>query len=133
LFATPRQSDESWKPDKELTMKITNLQKCERFPVTMDGAAGATRQVPIGKADGAPNFSIRVFTLEPGGHTPHHQHESEHLNYILEGSGVALEGEIPRPVCAGDFVLVKPHEKHQYRNTGDCPLVFMCMVPSLYE
>lgn len=114
-------------------MKITNLQQCPHFAVTMDGAAGATRQVPIGKTDGAPNFSIRVFTLEAGGHTPHHQHESEHLNYILEGSGVVLEGETPRPVSAGDFVLVKPFEKHQYRNTGDSPLIFMCMVPSLYE
>jgi len=114
-------------------MKITNLQECERFNVTMEGASGATRQVPIGQADGAPNFSIRVFTLEPGGHTPHHQHESEHLNYILEGSGVAVEGETPRPISAGDFVLVTPHERHQYRNTGSTPLVFMCMVPSRYE
>lgn len=114
-------------------MKITNLQQCERSAVTMEGASGASRQVPIGKADGAPNFSIRVFTLQPGGHTPHHQHESEHLNYILEGSGVAMEGDTPRPINAGDFVLVKPFEKHQYRNTGSSPLVFMCMVPSLYE
>lgn len=114
-------------------MKITNLKECASVPVAMDGAAGATRQLPIGKADGAPNFSIRVFTLEAGGHTPHHQHESEHLNYIIEGEGVALEGETPRPVRAGDFVLVKPHEKHQYRNTGAGPLVFMCMVPSRFE
>jgi quercetin dioxygenase-like cupin family protein len=114
-------------------MKITNLKQCPSTAVTMAGAAGATRQVPIGKADGAPNFSIRVFTLAPGGHTPHHQHESEHLNYILEGNGVVMEGETMRPVSAGDFVLVRPNEKHQYRNTGDRPLVFMCMVPSLYE
>jgi len=114
-------------------MKITSLQQCESGIVNMEGAAGASRQVPIGKADGAPNFSIRVFTLELGGHTPHHQHQSEHLNYILEGSGVAMEGDTPRPIQAGDFVLVKPHEKHQYRNTGDSPLVFMCMVPSQYE
>ena len=114
-------------------MKITNLQQCESGVVNMKGASGASRQVPIGKADGAPNFSIRVFTLEPGGHNPHHRHQSEHLNYILEGSGVALEGDTPRPIQAGDFVLVKPNEKHQYRNTGDSPLVFMCMVPSQYE
>lgn len=114
-------------------MKITNLQQCPSTTVNMDGAQGASRQVPIGKADGAPNFSIRVFTLEPGGHTPHHQHASEHLNYVLQGSGVVMEGETPRPVSTGDFVLVKPHEKHQYRNTGDSPLVFMCMVPSRYE
>jgi quercetin dioxygenase-like cupin family protein len=114
-------------------MKITSLQECESFPVDMAGASGATRQVPIGKADGAPNFSIRVFTLEPGGHTPHHQHESEHLNYILSGSGIVMDGETPRPVHAGLFLLVRPQEKHQYRNTGDVPLVFMCMVPSRYE
>ena len=114
-------------------MKITSLQQCEKTAVNLEGAKGAARQVPIGKADGAPNFSIRVFTLEPGGHTPHHIHESEHLNYILEGSGVAMEGDTPRAISKGDFVLVTPREKHQYRNTGEVPLVFMCMVPSQYE
>lgn len=114
-------------------MKITNLKQCEISTVKLEGAKGATRQVPIGKNDGAPNFSIRVFTLEPGGHTPHHVHESEHLNYILAGSGVAMEDDTPRAISTGDFVLVSPHEKHQYRNTGEVPLVFMCMVPSRYE
>ena len=114
-------------------MKITRLQNCEATPVNMEGAKGATRQLPIGKADGAPNFSIRVFTLEPGGHTPLHVHESEHLNYVLEGKGVAMEGETPREISQGDFILVTPHEKHQYRNTGNTPLVFMCMVPTAYE
>ncbi len=114
-------------------MKITNLPECESLPVAMKGAKGASRQLPIGKTDGAPNFSIRVFTLEPGGHTPHHIHESEHLNYVMEGSGVAMEGDTPRPISKGDFVLVTPHEKHQYRNTGTEPLVFMCMVPTEFE
>ena len=114
-------------------MKITRLENCESIAVNMDGAAGASRQVPIGKAEGAPNFSARVFTLQPGGHTPHHAHESEHLNYVLSGKGVALEGETPREIGEGDFILVKPKELHQYRNTGDEPLVFMCVVPSQYE
>lgn len=114
-------------------MKITRLEQCDTQPIHMEGVAGAIKQVPIGKADGAPHFSIRVFTLEPGGHTPHHSHETEHLNYILHGRGEVLEGDEPRPIRRGDFVLVKPHEKHQYRNTGDQPLVFMCMVPSDYE
>ncbi|MCP3667582.1 MAG: cupin domain-containing protein [Gammaproteobacteria bacterium] len=114
-------------------MKITRLEACEALPIEMAGVEGATKQLPIGKADGAPNFSVRVFTLEPGGHTPHHQHATEHLNYILEGSGEVLEGDRPRAVKQGDYVLVKPQEKHQYRNTGDQPLKFMCMVPSDYE
>ena len=114
-------------------MKITRLDECDTLPIHMEGVKGAIKQVPIGVQDGAPNFSIRVFTLEPGGHTPHHSHESEHINYILEGAGEIMEGETPRPVAKGDFVLVKPQEQHQYRNTGDIPLVFMCMVPTAYE
>ena len=80
-----------------------------------------------------PNFSFRVFTLEPGGHTPHHSHESEHLNYILEGSGELMDDDAPRAIRQGDFILVKPNERHQYRNTGDRPLVFLCAVPKDYE
>lgn len=114
-------------------MKITRLEDCEKTAVTIDGASGASRQVPIGKADGAPNFSVRVFTIEPGGHTPHHDHESEHLNYVVSGAGVAMEGETSRTIKQGDFILVKPNEVHQYRNDGEVPLVFMCMVPSKFE
>jgi quercetin dioxygenase-like cupin family protein len=114
-------------------MKITRLENCDTLPVNMEGVKGAIKRVPIGQADGAPNFSIRVFTIEPGGHTPHHSHESEHLNYILQGEGEVLDGDTPRALRQGDYVLVKPHEKHQYRNTGDMPLTFMCMVPTAYE
>lgn len=114
-------------------MKITRLEDCKASTVDMEGAAGATRQVPVGKADGAPNFSARVFTLGPGGHTPHHSHESEHLNYVISGTGIAMEGEAARTIREGDFILVKPGELHQYRNTGDEPLVFMCVVPKEYE
>ena len=114
-------------------MKITRLEQVQTQPIDMAGVVGATKQVPIGKADGAPNFSIRVFTLEPGGHTPHPQHDSEHLNYILEGQGEVLEGDTPRAIQQGDYLLVQPQERHQYRNTGDGPLVFMCMVPQAYE
>jgi quercetin dioxygenase-like cupin family protein len=114
-------------------MKITRLEECESVPMTMAGASGVLRQLPVGRADGAPNFSARVFTLEPGGHTPHHTHESEHVNYIISGSGVAMEGETPRDIKAGDFVFVKPDELHQYRNTGDEPLVFICAVPVKFE
>ena len=114
-------------------MKITRLEKCERKAVAMEGAEGVMRQVPIGKADGAPHFSIRVFTVSPGGHTPHHAHESEHLNYILSGAGDVVEGQKPRPVREGDFIFVAPGEVHQYRNTGKEPLVFMCVVPVQWE
>jgi len=114
-------------------MKITRLERCEKTSVEIDGALDAFRQVPIGRADSSTNISFRVFTVEPGGHTPHHAHESEHLNYIMSGTGEVVEGETPRPVRQGDFVFVPPNERHQYRNTGQEPLVFICAVTTKYE
>jgi len=115
-------------------MHFSSLEAAEKIVPVMEGAKGITKQVPISKADGTPSFSFRVFTIEPGGHTPYHTHPSEHLNYIIEGEGVVLEGDIERKIKKGDFVLVMPGEKHQYRNnsvSGD--LVMICAVPKEYE
>jgi quercetin dioxygenase-like cupin family protein len=100
----------------------------------MAGAAGIYKQVPISKENGAPNFSFRVFTIEPGGHTPNHVHPFEHENYIIEGHGSILIGDKEYPLKKGDFVLVLTGEKHQYRNdSGNEVMVMICAVPKEYE
>ncbi|HAR96347.1 MAG TPA: hypothetical protein DCR97_10360 [Deltaproteobacteria bacterium] len=116
-------------------MKITNLNHVEKSMVTMEGAKDAFKQVPLSKQDGAPLFSFRVFTMEPGGHTPYHSHPFEHLNYVIEGVGaVKTESGEERPLSKGDFVLVLPDEVHQYKNTSAAGnLVLICAVPKEYE
>lgn len=101
----------------------------------MDGAKGAWKQIPLAKADGVPHYSLRVFTIEPDGHTPYHKHPFEHMNYIIDGEGalVDVSGK-ENPVKKGDFCLVLPDEVHQYKNTAkDRPLVMICLVPKEYE
>ena len=116
-------------------MKITNLDKTRKEIPKMEGASGIHKQVPISKDDGSPHFSFRVFSFEPGGHTPLHAHPFEHINYVIEGSGAVVtpSGE-EREIKKGDFVLIRPNEKHQYRSksTGK-PLVMICAVPKEYE
>ena len=116
-------------------MKITSLDQVPSVPMQMAGAVGVTKQVPLGKEDGAPNFSFRVFTIAPGGNTPYHVHDAEHLNYILEGEGVLVdEAGQQHPVNAGNFSMVVPNEKHQYRNTSTTEdFKFICSVPLAYE
>ena len=67
-------------------MKIISLSEVEKKEVHMEGALGAWKQLPLGQQDGVPVYSYRVFTVEPGGHTPYHKHPYEHMNYIIEGS-----------------------------------------------
>lgn len=115
-------------------MKIISLSDVEKKEVHMDGAVGASRQLPIGSTDGTPNFSLRVFTVDKGGHTPYHTHPYEHVNYVIEGIGCLVnEAGVEQPLKAGDFALVDPSEKHQYRNKGDVPFKMICGVPKEFE
>ena len=116
-------------------MKITNLEQVTKINVEMEGAKNVQKQVPVGKEDGSPNFSFRVFTIEPNGHTPYHQHDFEHINYVIEGQGaVVTETGDERPIKKGDFAVVLPNEVHQYKNVSqDKPLVVICAVPKEYE
>ena len=56
------------------------------------------------------------------------------MNYIIEGQGALVneagEKTLLKP---GDFALVDPSEKHQYRNKGDKPFKMICGVPKEFE
>jgi quercetin dioxygenase-like cupin family protein len=116
-------------------MIIRKLADVPAHSVDMEGVRGATKQLVLGSADGVPNFSFRVFTLEPGGHTPRHSHTTEHLNYILSGHGCLVDQDGERhPLGPGDFAFVPPDQEHQFRNDADgAPFVFLCAVPRQYE
>lgn len=116
-------------------MKTIRLNEIDKIKMTMAGAERVYKQVPVSKNDGTPSFCFRVFTIEPGGHTPYHTHAFEHLNYIISGQGVLVdEHETMHPLAAGDFSLVLPNEKHQFRNSSEnVPFVIICAVPNEYE
>ncbi len=111
-------------------MKVQNFEQITEKDVDMEGASGCKVRWLIDEQDGAPNFAMRRFEVAAGGHTPKHHHPYEHEVYVLEGSGVVLEGDRQRPLEAGDVVYVAPDEVHQFRNTGSAPLKFLCLVPN---
>ncbi len=110
-------------------MKVVNLQQVQQTPVQQEGAAGCQIRCLIGPEDNAPSFSMRQFEVAPGGHTPHHQHAHEHEVFVLEGSGVVLEGTKEHALQAGTIIFVPPNQAHQFRNTGNGPLKFLCLIP----
>ena len=56
------------------------------------------------------------------------------MTYIIEGQGALVnEAGEETPLTAGDFAMVMPDEKHQYRNMGDQPLILICGVPKEFE
>ncbi len=98
--------------------------------VKIENAKNVKIRVLISEADGAPNFIMRRFTIEPGGHTPYHTHPWEHEVYVLSGTGRVRSGETDYELSAGTVVLVLPDEEHNFSNTGSEHLDFLCIIPS---
>ena len=115
-------------------MHITKLDAVSKNKVSMEGACGVYKQIPLSGKHGAPTFSFRVFTIEPGGYTPLHRHQFEQMNYIIEGNGILTVDGKENKLSEGDFALVLPDEEHQYKNTAkNKPMVMICAVPKEYE
>lgn len=110
-------------------MLIRNLDDLERRPVDMEGVEKTSMAVVVGREHGAPNFALRSFIVEQGGHTPRHAHDFEHEVFVVDGRGTVLLDGQERPLRRGDVVYIPADEEHQFRASGDLALHFLCVVP----
>ena len=94
-----------------------------------EGLDGGTVRWVIGTPDGAPHFAMRVFEVQPGCASPYHNHWWEHEVFVLDGQGVVVSEAGDTPVSSGTVILVEGEETHQFRNTGDSVLRFICLIP----
>jgi quercetin dioxygenase-like cupin family protein len=83
----------------------------------------------ITEKDGAKNFAMRLFEIQPEGYSPLHQHDWEHEVFILEGKGTIRDKNKEITFNQGDVFFVPPMEWHQFINTGKEPLKFLCLIP----
>ncbi len=101
----------------------------EGTPINGDGVQGVTMKLLVGRDDDAPTFAMRHFSVEPDGFTPKHQHPWEHEVLILSGDGeVECDGAV-LSITGGDGLFIPSNDLHQFRNTGNVPLEFLCIVP----
>jgi quercetin dioxygenase-like cupin family protein len=110
-------------------MQVIHPEEIEAKPVVTEGAEKTTIRQLITAETGAPTFAMRLFEVEPGGHTPLHDHDWEHEVFILEGVGELRGPNASHTFIAGDAVFVRPGETHQFVNTGGDVLRFLCMIP----
>ena len=111
-------------------MKLNHFEEIEQKKVDMPGAEGCSVRWLVGQEDGAENFSMRQFAVAKDGFTPKHSHPYEHEVFVLEGVGTVLSGDTEHEIKSGDVIFVSPDEVHQFRNTGDSDLKFLCLIPN---
>ncbi|OIP58346.1 MAG: cupin [Helicobacteraceae bacterium CG2_30_36_10] len=79
--------------------------------------------------DESPNFAMRNFVIEAGGHMPLHTNTVEHEQYVLSGRASVKIAEETFEAGAGDILLIPAGVAHSYETIGDEPYSFLCLVP----
>lgn len=111
-------------------MKVIHYESIEAKAVDLPGASGVSVRIPISAGDGAPGFTMRVFTIEPGGNTPFHRHDYEHEIVILKGGGELRLPEESVSVNVGCVVFVPPGEWHGFKADATTGMEMVCLVPN---
>jgi quercetin dioxygenase-like cupin family protein len=110
-------------------MFVKKLNDVDRIEATEDGAQGAGLRWMLGPKDEMPNFYLRVVEIEIGGQSMHHQHDYEHEVFVLEGNGILVGEDQSLHLEPGSAGYVPPNVIHQFRNTGDTTMKFICVIP----
>jgi quercetin dioxygenase-like cupin family protein len=87
-------------------------------PAEPGGADGLTVRWVINASQGATNFAMRVFELEPGKESAFHKHENEHEAFVLAGSGQVETEDGASDVREGSAIFIPAYVNHHFRNTG---------------
>ncbi|HHT9127014.1 MAG TPA: cupin domain-containing protein [Candidatus Brocadiia bacterium] len=110
-------------------MKVSNYKDITAETVE-EGAMGVKIRWMITEDMGAKNFVMRHFEVATKGFTPLHKHEWEHEVFVLSGEGAVTGGDENKRFKQGDVIFIPGNEMHQFRNTGNEPMTFLCLIPS---
>ncbi|WP_294929780.1 cupin domain-containing protein [Sulfurimonas sp.] len=80
--------------------------------------------------DESPNFAMRNFIIEAGGHMPPHTNIVEHEQYVLSGRALVQIGDETFEANAGDILLIPAGLSHSYKTLGSEAYSFLCLVPN---
>ena len=97
-------------------------------PAEPGGSKGLTVRWVINASQGATNFAMRVFELEPGKESPFHRHENEHEAFVLKGRGEIETDEGKAKLKKGSALFIPAQENHRFRNTGKNILRFIDVI-----
>ncbi|RLG06746.1 MAG: hypothetical protein DRN65_04720 [Thaumarchaeota archaeon] len=109
--------------------KVVHISEVKALEVKEGGAEKTWVKWLISKDDGAPNFAMRLFEIEPGGRTPLHDHPWEHEVFILDGKCKLVLGDEEKILEAGYAIYIPPNLRHSFINTGERTLRFLCLIP----
>ncbi|HPE33222.1 MAG TPA: cupin domain-containing protein [Bacteroidales bacterium] len=107
-------------------MYIRDLNLCEEF-IAGDNTKLRELLHPD-KADLNLRYSLAHAIVEPGKTSYRHKLKTSEVYYILQGEGRMFIGVESQNVSSNQAVYIPPDNVQYIENTGDCDLVFLCIV-----
>jgi quercetin dioxygenase-like cupin family protein len=96
-----------------------------------EGTKDVLRRILIGPDDGSLNIIMRHFKILPGGNTPLHRHNWEHVVKIEKGKGIVVnEAGEEIVISEGESLFIPENEEHQFKNPFSDPFEFLCIIPN---
>jgi quercetin dioxygenase-like cupin family protein len=95
----------------------------------VEGTPGVRIRWAIGQNVAAPSYITRIIEIDAGSATGYHTHPWEHEVVVLEGAGTVRDANGTAALGPGTCVYVEPGEEHQFVNTGESLLRFVCVIP----
>jgi mannose-6-phosphate isomerase-like protein (cupin superfamily) len=77
----------------------------------------------VGADQGDVNVSVFLLNALPGAGPGPHRHPYDEIQFIREGRGHWIVDGVGFEAGAGDILVIKAGEIHQFTNSGDTPLV----------
>ncbi len=97
--------------------------------IDSDLVKNASIKVLVGEQEGWSDYVMRVLEVTSYGYTPLHKHPWPHINYILEGEGTIQIGDKKHQIQKGSYAYIQENTLHQFCNTSENTLKFICIVP----
>lgn len=110
-------------------MAISHFRDIPEILIEGNGAKGISKRSVLGPKEGWPDYVMRYFEINEGGHTPRHTHPWPHYVFVVSGKGVAhLEG-LNTPIEQGSVIMIPENAIHQFSSDEKHKLCFTCIVP----
>jgi quercetin dioxygenase-like cupin family protein len=104
-------------------MKVVKTSELDKQPADSPLFTGAPvyRQAPFSPEETS-SFTFGIVSFGAGSRNKFHQHTSDQILIITEGTGTVATDDEERTVTAGDVVLIPAGENHWHGAPGSTPM-----------
>jgi quercetin dioxygenase-like cupin family protein len=102
-----------------MSLKIRIISEEPGEPMTDEGQRGVNSVMAVPKREDISGYSCRIIRFEPGGATTFHEHDREHVIFVLSGKIRVETSSEMKEVKPGMIVQIPTRLNHRFVNSNN--------------